>query len=412
MPFYVTNAANLDSIPVEETTDSMLDIYDPSSDETFDPQKDYADFKTSYEKLYKISGSSYILPSSSMQQPQQSNIKSWPQFQVPINNDDAEIEDSTNIGDIGSDANDIISTTIPPSVEQQTTSQQLFAENGGMHPMNDILKSTQHPITFNSFEQFARNADLMKRKSNPTTEPNSDFKSERDLANGMDNSAHQASVVFVQNDSNIHNESADYINDDGNEANYTQTMTSIPYSMDTTITSQPSSSPVFISTRPPINPFSTSTLTSSSSIVTVAPPVTDDVTPNQSPGKKSKKIEALPPRVYKYSADEIVRKYLDDTFLRPPLATLINTAPEPLRKAKKLWKSALKPNSAIDIVLVAFNSSGKRSKSIQSIQKKRAFRYIIKFVYTYTHFICVSKCPIEFLNAFECVLCSILSFEI
>lgn len=357
MPFYITSAANLDAVGVEETTDSMVDVYDPSSDETFDPQKDYADFKTSYEKLYKISGSSYILPSSSMQRPQQSNIKSWPQFQVPINDDDAETEDSTNVGDIGSnDANDIISTTIPPSVEQQTISQ-LYAENGAMHPMNDIRKSTQRPVAFASFEQFARNADLMKRKFNPTPESNTDFQNEGDLANGMANSAHQASVVFVQNASNLHNESTDYINDDGNEANYTQTMTSIPYSMDTTITSQPSS-PVFISTRSPINPFSTSTLTPLS-IVTIAPPVIDDVTPNHSPGKKSKKIEALPPRVYKYSADEIVRKYLDDTFLRPPLATLINTTPEALRKAKKLWKSTLKPNSAIDIVLVAFNSSGK-----------------------------------------------------
>lgn len=74
--------------------------------------------------------------------------------------------------------------------------------------------------------------------------------------------------------------------------------------------------------------------------------------------KKSAKKFETSPRLYKYSADAIIRKYLDDTFIRTPLATLINTAPEPLRQAKILWKSALRPNTPIDIVLVAFNSSG------------------------------------------------------
>lgn len=337
MPFYVSNAINWDSVPVEETTDAIIDVYDPS-DEPFDPQtqRDLADFKTSYEKLYKISGSSYVLPSM-QQQP----------------NADDEIEESTNTGDFEAHANDI-STTIQPFIEQQTTNQ-LFVENGAMRSMNDILRSTQRPIALAPYEHYAPNVDPIKRKPTPTIEPVSDDKSEGDLVNETGNSGQQ-SVVFVQNDSNIHNETADYVNDEAIETNYTQPMTSIPYSMDTTIASQPSS-PVFISTRPPSNPISTSTMTST--IVAPAPPATDEIMPNQSISKKAKKIEAVP-RVYKYSADEIVRKYLDDTFLRAPLATLINTAPEPLRKAKILWKSALRPNTPVDIVLVAFNSSGKR----------------------------------------------------
>lgn len=334
VPLYVSNAANLDSVPIDETTDA-IDVYDPSSDETFDPQRDYADIKTSYEKLYRISGSSYMLPPIQ----QQANVED-------------EIEESTNIGEIGLDANDI-STTVQPIFEQQSTNE-LFAENSAMSSVRDILKSTQQPVALASYEHYASNIDQIKRKPNPVMDSISDNKSEGDLVNETGNSA-QPSVIFVQSDSNYHNDTADYVNDGVIESNYTQSMTSVPYSMDTTITSQPPL-PGFLSTRPPTNSITTSTFTST--VVAPVPPVTDEIIPNQSFAKKAKKIEAVP-RVYKYSADEIVRKYLDDTFFRAPLATLINTAPEPLRKAKILWKSALKPNTPVDIVLVAFNSSGK-----------------------------------------------------
>lgn len=328
---YVSSDANSDLLPVEGTTDPMIDLYDPSSDETFDPQKDYADIKTSYEKLYRISGSPYVL--SSVQQPHA----------------DDEIEESTNVADLGPDANEI-STTIQPFFEHQTTNQ-LFKENNGMRSMSDILKSSQRPLALAPYEHYASN---IRRKPISTMDPMTENKSEGNIANETGHSGQQQ-VIFVQNDSNLHNETADYVNDDTIETNYTQSMTSIPYSMYTTVTSQ-SSSPALASTRSPINSILTSTLTSI--IVTPAPPAIDDIIRNQSISKKAKKIEVVP-RVYKYSADEIVRKYLDDTFLRAPLATLINTAPEPLRKAKALWKSALRPNTPVDIVLVAFNSSGK-----------------------------------------------------
>lgn len=358
LPFCVLNAAN---VPIEDTTDTV-DVYDPSSDEAFDPQKDYADFKSSYEKLYRMSGPSYILPSTLQQ-------KSWPSFQAP--NDeivDGDADESTNPSDMEQDASDQ-TTTFPSQIEQQTTIK-LFAENAAMHAINDIVKNTPRPIVFESYEQSAPNAELLMRKPFDATNDN---KSEEDLVNETINGVQQqAPVVFVQNESAIHNESADYVNDEAIESNYSQPITSIPYSMDTTITSLPSS-PVFISTRPPTNLFSTSTITSTvaaaSAAVATAPqngqppnPSSSSLSFSSSSMKKSKKIEALP-RVYKYSADEIVRKYLDDTFLRAPLATLINTAPEPLRKAKILWKSALRPNTPIDIVLVAFNSSGKQDNS-------------------------------------------------
>lgn len=345
LPFYVSYGAN---VPLEDTTDTVADVYDPmSSDETFDPQKDYADFKSSYEKLYKMSGPTFMLPPSMQPKPWQA-----------IEEIEPDAEETTNPSD---DETSDITTTIPPQTDQQTTIK-LFVENVAMRSMNDIVKSTQRPVTLASYEQSAPNAELLMRKPASAFDPtSSDNKSEEDLVNETGNAAQQSPVVFMQNESNIHNESVDYVNDEAIETNYSQPITSVPYSMDTTITSLPSS-PVFISTQPPNNLFSTSTLVSPVTLadVPIAPTLAGAqmAIPNQSVGKKSKKIEALP-RVYKYSADEIVRKYLDDTFLRAPLATLINTAPEPLRKAKILWKSALRPNTPIDIVLVAFNSSGK-----------------------------------------------------
>lgn len=63
--------------------------------------------------------------------------------------------------------------------------------------------------------------------------------------------------------------------------------------------------------------------------------------------------------IYKFSADEILRKFLEDSYIRSPLAVLIDTSPNSLRKSKRLWKAALRPNSAVDIVLVAYNATGK-----------------------------------------------------
>lgn len=388
VPFYALNASNVDATTDDETTDAMMiDVYAPSSDETFDPQKDYADFKTSYEKLYKISGSSYDLPSMQQQQQQQQSTKPMHDSQVGATAvvDDMDADDTTNSSDIGSDANDM-QTTIPPPIEQQTTIQ-LLAESVGMRSINDILKSTQRPNAYASLKQLAPNADFVKQKANPTYDhvnnynynynnDDGDNNDNEDSMNEMGEPIEQDTVDNLPNEVTIRNESSDYINDEAAAAadsNYTQPITVKSYSMETTMAALLPSPPVFVSTRTPINTLIVSTPTSvtvaavptavAAADAAAAPTAaTDAITPNQTTGKKSKKIEALP-RIYKYSADEIVRKYLDDSYLRAPLATLINTAPEPLRKTKLLWKSALRPNTPINIVLVAFNSSGKLNAS-------------------------------------------------
>lgn len=307
------------TIKAEDTTDTAADVYDPyGSDETYDPQKDYSDFKSSYEKLYKLSGS------PSRQQ------NSWQPYQSPIDDVDVEgdtvdanidtvAEQSTNLSDIGQDSSEMPST-IQPQIEQQSTIKS-NTENAAMRSINDFVKGTQRSIPVAAYEQIAPNAELLMANSALTSDPLNPNKNEDDLVNETSIAeAQHASVAFIQNLANIHNESTDYVMD---EANNSQSITSIPYPIDTTITSQPSSPVSFISTRPP------------------------------------NKFEAQP-RVYKYNAHEIVRKYFEDIFIRTPLAVLINTAPEPLRKAKLLWTSVLRQNASIDIVLVAFNSSGKR----------------------------------------------------
>lgn len=365
VPFYALNATNVDSIPNEDTTDTMMiDVYAPS-DETFDPQKDYADFKTSYEKLYKISGSPYVLPASMQQQHQQQNTKSIQDYRAATADDDmdTETDDTTNSNDFESDANNL-QTTIPPPIEQQTT-VQLLTENVGMRSINDILKSTQRPAAYASFKQLAPNSEFVKRKLNPTYDhmnnnnDNNDNDND-DSLNVMGEPIEQDTIDSLPNEVTIRNESTDYINDEAaTDVNYTQPITVKSYSIETTMAALLPTPPVFISTRAPLNTLIVNTPTSTAAAAVAAPTsVTDGIAPNQTAGKKSKKIEALP-RIYKYSADEIVRKYLDDSYLRSPLATLINTAPEPLRKTKLLWKSALRPNTPINIVLVAFNSSGK-----------------------------------------------------
>lgn len=390
-PYSISNATDQNTqyatVSTEDTTDTTADTYEPiNSEEAFDPQKEYADMKNSFDKLYKIPGSS-ILPQYIQQQQQ---ARSW-HFQSSIDDiDNDELIASTNSNnrknvDDGQDEDDdddndeTITTTFSAPIDAHTTNT----------PIVNALKQMDASVPIETTPNNA--AVLMMAKSQKpyeTVNPIGNQASTDEFMNhaqqpvniGMD--IQHAPVIFYPNDSGNNNneENTDYVNDDANgdnhETNNSQPIT-LPYSMETTITSLPSS-PIFISTRPPSVLFTIDPLASTNSASSIPSSIQNDLNgtnmgqaissiPNQQPqqmamGKKSaKKIEALTPHIYKYSADEIIRKYLDDTFIRAPLATLINTAPEPLRKAKMLWKSALRPNTAIDIVLVAFNSSGKRT---------------------------------------------------
>lgn len=83
--------------------------------------------------------------------------------------------------------------------------------------------------------------------------------------------------------------------------------------------------------------------------------IADEETTVQPPtSKKPKKIE-----IYKTRPNELLKHYVEDSHLRSPVAALIDKKANPLAKAKKLWKAALRPNALLDIMVVSYDSEGK-----------------------------------------------------
>lgn len=81
--------------------------------------------------------------------------------------------------------------------------------------------------------------------------------------------------------------------------------------------------------------------------------VEDETTIQPATSKKPKKIE-----IYKTRPNELLRHYVEDSHLRSPVAALIDKKSNPLLKAKKLWKAALRPNALLDIMVVSYDSEG------------------------------------------------------
>ncbi|CAO1374836.1 unnamed protein product [Diamesa serratosioi] len=66
-------------------------------------------------------------------------------------------------------------------------------------------------------------------------------------------------------------------------------------------------------------------------------------------------------KIYKMSPNDILRNLVDDLHLRSPVAALVDKKSNPLGKAQRLWKAALRPNTPLDIVLVTYDSTGIKS---------------------------------------------------
>lgn len=65
--------------------------------------------------------------------------------------------------------------------------------------------------------------------------------------------------------------------------------------------------------------------------------------------------------IFKTRPNELLRFYVEDGHLRSPIAALVDKKTNPLNKAKKLWKAALRPNSLLDIMVVSYDSEGIKS---------------------------------------------------
>lgn len=73
--------------------------------------------------------------------------------------------------------------------------------------------------------------------------------------------------------------------------------------------------------------------------------------------KKAKQLE-----IYKTRPNELLRHYVEDTHLRPPIAALVDKKINPLTKARQLWKSAVRPAASnLEVMLVSYDSEGIRS---------------------------------------------------
>lgn len=65
--------------------------------------------------------------------------------------------------------------------------------------------------------------------------------------------------------------------------------------------------------------------------------------------------------IFKTRPNELLRFYVEDGHLRSPIAALVDKKANPLNKAKRLWKAALRPNSLLDIMVVSYDSEGIKS---------------------------------------------------
>lgn len=80
------------------------------------------------------------------------------------------------------------------------------------------------------------------------------------------------------------------------------------------------------------------------------------VPPSTSSKRPPKNIE-----IFKTRPNELLRFYVEDGHLRSPIAALVDKKKNPLGKAKRLWKAALRPNSLLDIMVVSYDSEGIKS---------------------------------------------------
>lgn len=365
MPFYLISAndTNQSAITVspEESTEHPNEYYEQpqSSEEAY---QDYTDFKTAYARQYRL-----------QQQPTPSSILEpiSPSAAAAVSDDEPIEQESDSVISTENDAEELMPATtffVPTesplltTILQSSTSSSDLSESaakliGIFTNASDIDTNATDPLSSKHAKMYVANepgdepvyhalslTDNVIRKmtthNNPNPNPNPNPSESVDVDNG----------------------DMDYVNDGSDtesDTNDSQPITSQYYPVDTTIASIVSL-PVLIQSTDRSAVYSAAASTIVTTTVTPTTTTNAPLLPQNLTGSKKspKKIETST-RIYKYSADEILRKYLEDTYIRAPMASLINTSPEALRKAKILWKSALRPNTPIDIVLLAFNSSGK-----------------------------------------------------
>lgn len=81
-----------------------------------------------------------------------------------------------------------------------------------------------------------------------------------------------------------------------------------------------------------------------------------DISTQKSPLIKQKTGKTI--KTYKSSADQVLRQFVENGYLRHPLACIVDTTESNLKKAQILWNATLRSNAPIDMVLSGYNSTG------------------------------------------------------
>lgn len=326
----------------QQTTENPFDVYDTqSSEEFFDPMKQpdkaLRDFLLTNTKNYYVPQSVITIPmeredlvtdsaTEVQNDAEDDNVVAVAQPAAPLA---MRREDSTNIVGSSTSSNDYLTTLEGDGILPQHNSE----------PSNiiDQLLVKEIEETDNA-SQLPFPAELTSNKKArifvPPNESVADVPALPNWPVHRDNKIHtdQYGPVVGLNDTED-----DELNQDYDVETPTTTF-------DPLVTDKQYNIPI----SDPTLPTPTTTIPTMTTTTTTATSVT-----------RRKKIQTTPPRIFKYSADETLRLLLNDSFIRAPMAALIDTSAEVLRKTKTLWKAALRPQTALDIVLVAFNSSGK-----------------------------------------------------
>lgn len=356
MPFYLISATDTNqsaiTVSPEESTEHPNEYYEQpqSSEEAY---REFNNFQTAYARQYRLQQEPIGTPSSIVE----------PIAAAATNDEPIEQESESLISE--SDAEELMpaTTTIVPieqslvTVQSSTSSSDLSESAAKLIGDFTNASDPMAPADTNNTDALSSKHGKMYVANEPDDEPVYHALSLTDNVIRKMTAYSNSNNNPKPNESVDDNGDADYVNDGSDsDINDAQSITLQYYPVDTTIAPIVSLPIQFQSTdRSAIYTAAASTIVTTTATSTTAtnPPS------NLTGGKKSPKKIETSTRIYKYSADEILRKYLEDPYIRAPMASLINTSPEALRKAKILWKSALRPNTPIDIVLLAFNSSGK-----------------------------------------------------
>lgn len=256
---HVARAEELNTVAGEEST--TVDAFDAfqafeTAEETIDPQKEYARFKSAYDKLYKLPVHSKVVGYQQLVDERENRVMTT--HRIETNSDDE---------------NDVLITTTsaPAHFELQSLDKSAAENDTDARTANDHDKQQPNP-------DF-----LVSRLADAIGAAEGDEFAEQQPVGGEPNKLEQSvqrivPVYFVPSDAgdaaHKENDTIDYVNDDGNEheENSSQPIT-MPYSIDTTVASVPLAvSHVQTNAMPAVTVPATTTATMTTTATIAVPP--------------------------------------------------------------------------------------------------------------------------------------------